>query len=137
MPIDPKTSYPKVMEMIAISNAKKRSEALAKAQAILDEFGPEYKVSYAKPPPRNPCQFTENERAFLLKSVIDALRSRPDAPAFNVWHRHGLSRIYFADDSWLSYGADGTPIFGPDKTGDAYRLRNELKLEKAKKEKLK
>ena len=117
MPIDPKTSYPKVMEMIAISNAKKRSEALAKAQAILDEFGPEYKVSYAKPPPRNPCQFTENERAFLLKSVIDALRSRPDAPAFNVWHRHGLSRIYFADDSGCRTERMGPQFLGLIKRG--------------------
>jgi hypothetical protein len=91
----------------------------------------------AAPRPVKEGAFTENERALLLRSVIDALRADANTPEFKIWHKHGLSRIYFADDSWLSYGTDGTPIYGFDKTGDAYRLRNELKLKKAKKEKLK
>jgi hypothetical protein len=76
--------------------------------------------------------FTENERAILLRGVIDALRARGET-RFNVWHKHGLSRIYFADDSWLSYGTDGTATYGPDRTGDAYRLRFELGLKRAAK----
>jgi hypothetical protein len=108
-------------------------EAKAAMKAFLDAWDPPYKPHPKKPRPANPGTFTENERALLLRGVIDALRQRPNAPAFNVWHKHGLSRIYFADDSWLSYGTDGTAVYGPDRTGDAYRLRSELGLKRAAK----
>jgi hypothetical protein len=108
-------------------------EAKTAMKAVLNAWDPPYKPHPKKPRPANPGTFSENERALLLRGVIDALRQRPNAPAFNVWHKHGLSRVYFADDSWLSYGTDGTAIYGPDRTGDAYRLRSELGLKRAAK----
>jgi len=75
-----------------------------------------------------PNALTEVERALLLRSVIDVLRvKRPDV-GFVVWHRYGLSRIYFADKSWLSYDAQGTAIYGPSKKTTAYAVRCELGL---------
>jgi hypothetical protein len=82
--------------------------------------------------PRRPPKegsFTEVERAILLRNVIDALASRPtESPEFKIWHRYGLSRLYFPDHSWLSYSPSGLSIYGPDKTGTAYAVRCDLKL---------
>jgi hypothetical protein len=75
--------------------------------------------------------FSEIERAVLLRNVIDALVARCNSDwSFNVWHKHGLSRIYFSDHSWLSYSPEGVCIFGPDKSGTAYQIRSELGLKK-------
>jgi hypothetical protein len=88
----------------------------------------------AKPvsaPKRQPKEgsFTEIERAILPRTVIDVLRERSEQ--FNVWRRYGLSRVYFYDDSWLSYSAKGVCIYGPNKDGIAYQWRTELGLSKA------
>jgi hypothetical protein len=80
--------------------------------------------------PSGPNAFTENERALLLRGVIDALRARLDAPTYRVWHRYGLSRIYFADKSWLSYDPKGTCSYGPSKETTAYAMRSALGLER-------
>ena len=78
-----------------------------------------------------PDALSEIARAALLKNVIDALVARCNSDwSFNVWHKHGLSRIYFSDDSWLSYSPEGVCIFGPDKSGTAYQIRSELGLKK-------
>jgi hypothetical protein len=105
------------------------------------------KKSNAKGPvlrryPNKEGGFTENERAVLLRGVIDALRvKRPDVE-FSVWAKYGLSRLYFLDDSWLGYGADGRCIYGrtddsgnsvPDKSTTAYEVRRALGLAKAAK----
>ena len=63
-----------------------------------------------------------------MKGIIDALNARKEKDAFRVWHRYGLSRIYFADDSWLSYSPSGVCIYGPNKEGTAYAARVELGL---------
>jgi hypothetical protein len=81
--------------------------------------------------PRRPLKegsFTEVERAILLRGVIDALRSKPNAPRYSVWRRFGLSRLYFEDSSWLSYDPQGTAIYGPSKETTAYAVRSELGL---------
>ena len=80
--------------------------------------------------PTKEGSFTENQRAALLRGVIDALRARPDGPRFTVWRKYGLSRLYFEDGSWLAYGPDGAASYGPDKTGTAYGVRSELGLER-------
>ena len=101
----------------------------------LAKFKAKFKALTAKakslPRPLKPGEFTENERALLLRGVIDALRAHilPGAePYWTVWHRYGLSRIYFADDSWLSYAPSGVCIYGPDKKGTAYAVRVKLGL---------
>ena len=86
-------------------------------------------VAWPRRPPKE-GGFTENQRAILLRGVIDALRSRPNAPRFSVWHEYGLSRLYFEDASWLSYDTQGTAIYGPDRTGTAYAVRCGLGLER-------
>ena len=90
------------------------------------------KKKYAAFPRKPPKEgsFTENERAVLLRGVIDALRARPNAPAFNVWRKYGLSRIYFEDASWLAYDPSGTAIYGPSKKTTAYAVRCALGLER-------
>ena len=81
-----------------------------------------------RPPSPKEGSFTETERAILLRSVIDAVHSK--GVPFKIWHKHGLSRIYFADNSWLSYSPQGVCIFGPNKSGTAYQIRSELGLKK-------
>jgi hypothetical protein len=96
---------------------------------------PKYKPAVPKPPERD---FTYGERTWLLRNVGDELlrRQNPDW-SFKVWCRYGLSRLYFLDDSWLSYGADGRCIYGrtdeagnsaPDKTTAAFEVRTALGL---------
>jgi hypothetical protein len=87
----------------------------------------------APPRPLKPGELTEVERALLVRNVIDALRSKPDAPAFSVWRgrKYGHSRLYFGDHSWLGYDRGGKCLYGPDKTGTAYAVRNRLGLETA------
>jgi hypothetical protein len=98
-------------------------------KVVLDAWAPPYKPSHPKQPkPPDPNAFTENERALLLKGIIDALNARKEKIAFRVWHRYGLSRVYFDDGSWLSYNPSGLCIYGPDKETTAYALRVELGL---------
>jgi hypothetical protein len=59
---------------------------------------------------------------------MEVLKPRKEKDAFRVWHRYGLGRIYFADDSWLSYSPSRACIYGPDKEGIAYSARVELGL---------
>jgi hypothetical protein len=113
---------PKAPPDPAANAIAKKIASLAKKSAARRRYIPR------RPP--GPDAFTENERALLLRGVVDALRSRPDAPRFSVWHRYGLSRIYFADHSWLSYGPDSLCCYGPDKTGTAYAMRRELGLQR-------
>jgi hypothetical protein len=62
--------------------------------------------------------FSEIERAALLRNVIDALVARCNSDwSFNVWHKHGLSRIYFSDDSWLSYSPRASVSSAPINRG--------------------
>ena len=102
------------------------------APAIKKQYGLSTKQATTKSgqaipaPTPKPGSFTENERAALLRGVIDALDLRGEQ--FKVWRKHGLSRIYFADGSWLSYSPAGVAIYGPDKEGEAYRVRTELGL---------
>jgi hypothetical protein len=93
--------------------------------------------------PTWPDAFSENERAWLLKNVAEELLRRMNPEwSFKVWARYGLSRLYFLDDSWLGYGADGRCIYGrtddpgnsvPDKSTTAYEVRVALVLQKAAK----
>jgi hypothetical protein len=89
--------------------------------------------SAAPPRPPKPGELTEVERALLVRNIIDALRAKPDVPAFTVWRgrRYGHSRLYFADHSWLGYDRRGKALYGPDKTGTAYAVRRDLGLEAA------
>ena len=98
-----------------------------------------------KTPPKNPGQFTDNERAILLRGVVEALIAKgPDAfdfPIdFRVWAKRGLSRIYFQHDgSWLAYSTTGAAIYGVGLEGTnpkgsiAYGVRTALGLSKAAK----
>ena len=105
------------------------AEEKAAMKVVLDAWAPPYKPSHPKQPkPPDPNAFTENERALLLKGIIDALNARKEKIAFRVWHRYGLSRVYFDDGSWLSYNPSGLCIYGPDKETTAYALRVELGL---------
>jgi hypothetical protein len=100
----------------------------------INDLKKKYAAITAKAHPRRSPRigaFSEIERAALLRNVIDALVARCNSDwSFNVWHKHGLSRIYFSDDSWLSYSPEGVCIFGPDKSGTAYQIRSELGLKK-------
>jgi hypothetical protein len=96
-------------------------------KAVLDAWDKPYKPDHPKPPPSKPGRFTENERAILLRTVVDAVRKKGGVP-FNIWHKHGLSRIYLEDGSWLSYAPSGVCVYGPDKNTVAYSLRCELGL---------
>jgi hypothetical protein len=76
--------------------------------------------------------FTEVERAVLLRTVVDVLHAKQ--VQFNVWRRYGLSRIYFKDDSWLTYSTRGRCTCGPKELGKettAYQIYSELGLKKA------
>ena len=80
-------------------------------------------------PASNPNAFTEVERAILLRGAIDALLKRCNNDwSFKVWAKYRLSRIYFMDGSWLSYGTNGASIYGPGKESIAYEVRCALRL---------
>jgi hypothetical protein len=100
----------------------------AAMKALLAAWDRPYTGHPKQPKPPPPGAFTENERVLRLKGIIDALNPRKEKDAFRVWHRYGLSRIYFADDSWFSYSPSGVCIYGPDKEGTAYAVRAELGL---------
>lgn len=96
------------------------------------KYGHLHNKGYSNPPPKRAPKegsFTEVERAVLLRTVINVLRERGEQ--FNIWHRYGLSRVYFLDDSWLAYSPAGVCIYGPDKSGLAFQSRTELGLSKA------
>ena len=108
-------------------------------------FKPNPLLSRSKTEPKNPGPFTENERALLLRGVVEALLAKGpnafDFPIdFRVWAKHGLSRIYFQHDgSWLAYSTTGTAIYGVGLEGTnpkgsiAYGVRTALGLSKAAK----
>jgi hypothetical protein len=98
--------------------------------ALKKKYPPRRRRPLLRRYPTKEGSFTENERAALLRGVIDALRARPDGPRFTVWRKYGLSRLYFEDGSWLAYGPDGAASYGPDKTGTAYGVRCGLGLER-------
>jgi len=120
---------------IAALKAKFSAKAAGK---YLDEYQPH---PQRKTLPKNPGPFTEAERGWLLRNVIDALAARPDeSPDFKLWAKHGLSRIYFQHDgSWLAYSTTGTAIYGVGLEGTnpkdsiAYGVRTVLGLSKAAK----
>ena len=101
---------------------------------------PKYKPAVPKPPERD---FTYGERTWLLRNVGDELLRRQNPGwSFKVWAKNGLSRLYFLDDSWLGYGADGRCMYGrtddcgnsvPNKSTTAYEVRVALGLPKAAK----
>jgi hypothetical protein len=135
-PTDPLAFLEKYKAAVAAKPHPSSPEGIAETKKLIaawKAFGaahPDYTPHPKRAtPPANPGQFTENERAWLLKGVIDALAARPDeSPEFRIWQRYGLSRIYFADDSWLSYAPSGVCIYGPDKKGTAYAVRVKLRL---------
>jgi hypothetical protein len=90
-------------------------------------------TSAVRPPATSQAgSFTEVERAVLLRMVIDVLHAKQ--VQFNIWHRYGLSRIYFKDDSWLTYSTRGRCTCGPKELGKettAYQIYSELGLKKA------
>jgi hypothetical protein len=56
------------------------------------------------------------------KERAEALIARVNPEwSFKVWAKYGLSRLYFLDDSWLSYRADGRCIYGRNDEDGAYR----------------
>jgi hypothetical protein len=76
-------------------------------------------------------EFTELERALLLRGLILSLFERGFS-AFTPWRGGRISRIYFADDSWLGYGPKGNALVGPRiKKTIAGKLFKELGLKKA------
>jgi hypothetical protein len=121
--------------------AEKFAELKKKYASILNKKTEPPRESYnIHPPQLKRGSFSQVERAALLRGVIDALCKRCNSDYnFKIWHKFGLSSLYFSDQSFLSYSSNGECIVGLAKKSRvaaiedsvAYEVRRELKLANA------